>query len=99
MSEEVGSGGNMDKIRDAVTAAAQKAGVPVIEHFDGAGHQKGVHEPKLMFTDECLAGMIVAFDGGDMATFRRLYDEALNERFEAGIEYAKDNVSEWHKEE
>lgn len=53
-----------------------------------------VHESKLIFTDECLAGMIVAFDGGDMTTFRRLYDEALNERFEAGIEYAKDNINE-----
>lgn len=51
----------------------------------------------LMFTDECLAGMIVAFDGGDMTTFRRLYDEALNERFGAGIEYAKDTVGEWNK--
>jgi hypothetical protein len=61
------------------------------------GAAPSVHESKLMFTDECLAGMIVAFDGGDMATFRRLYDEALNERFEAGIEYAKDSVGEWNK--
>ena len=54
---------------------------------------------KLPFADECLAGMIVAFDGGDMKTFRALFNEAMNERFEAGIEYAKDNVSEWHREE
>jgi hypothetical protein len=100
MSEDFqnGNGGNMDKIREVVMAAAQKAGVPVVEHFDGAGHiAESVHEPPLIFTDECLAGMIVAFDGGDMTTFRRLYDEALNERFEAGLQYAVDTVGEWHR--
>ena len=68
------------------------------EERERVNEGESVHR-KLPFADECLAGMIVAFDGGDMTTFRRLFDEAMNERFEAGIEYAKDNVSEWHKEE
>jgi hypothetical protein len=100
MSEDFqnGNGGNMDKIREVVMATAQKADVPLVEYFDGAGHvAEGVHEPPLIFTDECLAGMIVAFDGGDMKKFRELYDRALNERFEAGLQYAVDTVGEWHR--
>lgn len=51
------------------------------------------------FSTEQLSKMIIAFDSGSMQDLIRLYDEALNERFEAGIEYAKDTVGEWHKEE
>jgi hypothetical protein len=58
---------------------------------------ENVHGSGLSFTDECLAGMIVAFDGGDMTTFRKLYDGAMNERFEAGLQYAVDTVGEWHR--
>ncbi|MFA6358632.1 MAG: hypothetical protein WCY09_08260 [Candidatus Omnitrophota bacterium] len=65
-------------------------------------HQEpSVHEKRTPLEDECLAGMIVAFDQGDMKEVTRLFDVAMNERFEAGIEYAKDTVSEWnvHEEE
>jgi hypothetical protein len=36
-----------------------------------------------------------------MREFIRLYDQALEQRFEDGIEYAKDTVGEWnvHEEE
>jgi len=65
-------------------------------------HQdSSVHEKRTPTEDECLAGMIVAFDQGDMKEVTRLFDVAMNERFEAGIEYAKDTVGEWnvHEEE
>jgi hypothetical protein len=45
---------------------------------------------------DALAQIIVALDNGDTGTAIRLFDEACNERFEAGISYAKDTVNEWH---
>jgi hypothetical protein len=61
--------------------------------------EQSVHEKRTPTEDERLAGMIVAFDQGDMREVTRLFDVAMNERFEAGIEYAKDTVSEWNVHE
>jgi hypothetical protein len=58
-------------------------------------HGENVHEREPYVTEK-LSAIIVAFDGGDLAMVIRLFDEACEERFEAGIEYAKDNINEWH---
>jgi Lhr-like helicase len=49
------------------------------------------------FSTDRLSKMIIAFDSGDMVELIRLYDEALEQRFEDGIQYAKDTVGEWNK--
>ncbi len=49
------------------------------------------------FSTDRLSKMIIAFDSGDMVELIRLYDEALERRFEDGISYAKDTVNEWHR--
>lgn len=48
------------------------------------------------FSTDRLSKMIIAFDSGDMVELIRLYDEALERRFEDGIQYAKDSVGEWN---
>lgn len=50
-----------------------------------------------LFSTDQLSKIIIAFDSGDMKAVIQLYDEALERRFEDGIEYAKDTVGEWHK--
>lgn len=49
------------------------------------------------FSTDRLSKMIIAFDSGDMVELIRLYDEALERRFEDGIQYAKDSVGEWNR--
>ena len=97
-----GNGVDMDKIREAVMEAAQRAGVPVVEHLDGAGHEaEGVHrvheEGRPQRITEALSNIIIAFDSGDMERVIRLFDEACEQRFEDGIQYARDTVGEWHR--
>jgi len=64
---------------------------------DGKPYLESVHEKRTPLAVECLAGMIVAMDAGDMREVTRLFDIAMNDRFEAGIEYAKDTVGEWNR--
>jgi hypothetical protein len=76
---------------------------------NGAGVPDNVHGPdkvqehiqRSLFSNEQLSKMLIAVDAGDMREFIRLYDQALEQRFEDGIEYAKDTVGEWyvHEEE
>jgi hypothetical protein len=40
--------------------------------------------------------LMEAINRGNMTEAVRVYQEALEERFEAGISYAKDTVDEWH---
>jgi LPS sulfotransferase NodH len=64
-------------------------------------HEAGVHgesenvhrEPQM---SEALSHILVALDNGDTGTAIRLFDEACEKRFEAGIGYAKDMVQEWY---
>jgi len=57
-------------------------------------HEPSVHrEPQM---SDALSHILVALDNGNTKEAIRLFDEACNERFEAGISYAKDTVNEWH---
>jgi hypothetical protein len=68
-----------------------------VNNPEGAPMGERVHgEKRQPIINEALAAIIVAFDGGDMERVIRLFDEACEERFEAGISYAKDTVNEWH---
>ena len=59
------------------------------------GESESVHrEPQM---SDALSQIIVALDNGDTVTAIRLFDEANEERFEAGISYAKDTVGEWNR--
>ena len=59
------------------------------------GENESVHrEPQM---SDALAQIIVALDNGDTGTAIRLFDEACEERFEAGIEYAKDTLHDWYQ--
>jgi hypothetical protein len=40
--------------------------------------------------------LMEAINRGNMTEAVRVYQEALEKRFEAGVQYAKDTVSEWH---
>jgi len=56
-------------------------------------HGAGVHrEPQM---SDALSHILVALDNGNTTEAIRLFDEACNERFESGVEYAKSMVSEW----
>lgn len=54
-------------------------------------------EERPAYVSDKLAAIIVAFDGGDLQMVIRLFDEACEERFDAGMEYAKDTVDEWRR--
>jgi hypothetical protein len=61
---------------------------------DDSDESARVHrEPQM---SDALSHILVALDNGDTTEAIRLFDEACNERFEAGIEYGRDTVDEWY---